>query len=459
MIVNFNSSEMLKEARLVLKEIEAIGFQAVIAGGAVRDILLGQEPHDIDIATNMSMPFLEKLFTCHDIGKSKDFGLVVVRRGEFSFEIAQFRSDGKYSDGRRPDSVEFVSSFKEDAARRDFTINAMGIQSNGTILDFFNGQQDLAEGLIRTVGEPEQRFEEDKLRMLRAFRFAAKLNFTIDPVTMIAIKDMASTINAVSPERIRDELCKMAVTGRFYSALIGMWTTHLLDHILPEVSNLQFVDQKDIVRGIHLEGDAFNHTVFTVKHSPPTLILQLSALFHDVGKALTRTVNEKGHIQFLEHDEKSVEMTEVIMKRLKFDSETMQKVLVLVKNHMRFHCIGEHASVKVIRRVIREIGPELTSALLDLAEADCISCLPKENYVPKLREKVQKVFDSPMPVRRKAILSGREIMILLSIPQGPEIGRIQQILIELEDDLAEKDEVLTPKMAEDFLREGKHVIG
>ncbi len=446
MTVDTTKYPIIIEAIKILKMIESYGAEAVIAGGAVRDLVMGNVPHDVDIATNMGMDQLEKLFPCHDIGKSKDFGLVVAKSGDFTFEIAHYRKDGEYSDGRRPDSVELVSTFKDDAARRDFTINAMGLTSGGEILDFFGGLEDIRNGVICAVGDPIKRFQEDHLRMLRAIRFSTRFSFEISKETKDGIVKMAPCIKSVSSERIRDELCKMTIIN-FDVAVADMYSLGILRHILPEVSGLRSVDQKDLVRNLHMEGSVLIHTVFAMYHSPNTPLAQFAALFHDLGKVSTRTVNESGHVQFLEHEIKSVEITERVMKRLKFDNDMIQKVITLVKNHMRFHSTGAKSSVSMIRRAIRDIGVDLIVPLLDLAEADCKACLPVDNYVPELRVKVQKVIDSPIPVRRKAVLSGNEIMEVVKLPPGPQIGRFQNMLIELEDAMAEKDEVLTKEIA------------
>ncbi len=445
--INFEEYPILFEAKKVLDTIARLGYEAVIVGGAVRDLVMGNVPNDIDIATNMDINFLSKIYDCHDIGKSKDFGLIVIRSGDFLFEVAQYRTDGTYSDGRHPDHVEFAKNFFEDAARRDFTINAMGINLNGELLDYFGGLEDIKNKVIKMVGSPRERIEEDKLRMLRALRFSAKFQFSIDPLTMTAIKEFSKTITDVSIERIRDELVKTCESGYFYSMILLMHSLGLLQVVIPEVSNLYSVEQKDAVRNIHMEGNAFNHTILCMKCAKSSVLIQLAALFHDVGKAYTRTVSEEGKIQFLEHHEKSAGMTEAIMRRLKFDNDTISKVVILVKNHMCFHR-NKDISVRSIRKIIRKVGESLVHDLLDLTEADCCSNYPVQNYVPDLRVKVQKVLDSPILIQRKAIISGNGIMLLLNIGPGKLIGEIQSFLLDVEDEYAENEEVFTIEMAE-----------
>jgi tRNA nucleotidyltransferase (CCA-adding enzyme) len=224
---------MLKKGIEVLKILEKHG-QAYITGGAVRDIITGEKtPDDIDIATNVPMEKIEELFKTHDIGANKDFGIVVVDYKGESFEVAQFRKDGTYSDGRRPDKIEVLASFKGDAERRDFTINAMAVDSKGNIIDYFDGQKDIKNKLIKAVGDPEKRFSEDYLRMLRAVRFSSRLGMDIDPDTISAIKNTAVKIKDISPERITKELLKMAKQEgtQLADAILMLDKADLLKHI------------------------------------------------------------------------------------------------------------------------------------------------------------------------------------------------------------------------------------
>jgi len=227
----------IKAGLCVLKKLEKFG-QAYFVGGCVRDIILEQPSHDIDIATNCPMKFIEEKFETFDIGSNKDFGILCIKQEGFDFEVAQFRTDGDYSNGRQPDSVQFVNDFKEDAQRRDFTINSMALDSKGNLLDYFGGIQDLKDGVIRTVGNPIQRFDEDYLRMLRAVRFSARFGFEIEVPTMNAIIHRADKIMSLSVERIRDELLKMAELNgdKFCNAIERLMELHLLREIIPEIS-------------------------------------------------------------------------------------------------------------------------------------------------------------------------------------------------------------------------------
>lgn len=240
-----NRNPELKTAVKILSQIEKKGYKAYLVGGCVRDVILGIDPHDVDIATNMPLGELEELYKTHDIGKSKTFGIVVVNVGGYSFEVANFRKDGKYQDGRRPDKITISASFEKDAERRDFTINAMGIDKEGNIIDYFDGRRDIQDKVLKTVGDPKKRFSEDYLRMMRLGRFSAKLNLTIDKPTKKAAQRLSKNIKDLSSERIKEELFKAASLGgkKFARYLEILDELKLLRYILPSVLNLKYFKQ------------------------------------------------------------------------------------------------------------------------------------------------------------------------------------------------------------------------
>lgn len=224
----------------LLQNIEQLGGEAVICGGAVRDILLNKPAHDIDIATNVDIDEIEKNFETHDIGKSKDFGIVTVKWGDYHFEVANYRSETGYSDNRRPDQVTKVKSFEQDSERRDLTFNSLGLDRHGTIIDYQNGIEDLKNGIVRAVGNAKERFIEDSLRILRVARFAAKFGFKIDPDTRTAMIDLGHLVDNVSAERIHDEMFKASTSGTTLANYIEhLDDTGLLTRILPEIKDLQ----------------------------------------------------------------------------------------------------------------------------------------------------------------------------------------------------------------------------
>jgi len=304
-----NRIPMLKTGIDILNRILSIGNDmgmdkplAYIVGGTIRDIITGdKEPDDIDIATNVPIDELEKHFKTHDIGANKDFGIIVVSQDGEDFEIANFRADGEYSDGRRPDDVEIVMDFKKDAERRDFTINAMGVDKDGNVVDYFDGKGDIKNKILKTVGDPEKRFQEDYLRMWRAVRFASRMDFKIDDKTMKAIKSNSKRTVGLAVERIMKELKKMAGQSgsKFANAIETLINTGLLQYILPEI--IQMDDFEHSVEH-HPEGNVLQHTLAALKNSESVNpIINLAILFHDIGKIKTHSISDKDMHQYIGH--------------------------------------------------------------------------------------------------------------------------------------------------------------
>ncbi len=333
-------------AEAIVKRLRAEGYAAYFAGGCVRDLLLGREPQDFDVATNARPDVVLEMFP-RTFSVGAHFGVVLVadevEGGEIVTEIATFRNDGVYSDGRHPDAVRFSDSAEEDVKRRDFTINGMLLDPivlhgsgdvGSAVLDFVGGRDDLAAGLVRAIGEPRLRFEEDKLRMLRAVRFAARFGFEIEERTAAAIRALASKIEQVSRERVRDELTKMLTEGRARRAFELLDATGLLREVLPEIAKMHGVEQPP---QFHPEGDVWVHTLLLLEKlqegCSPTLAW--GALLHDVGKPATfRRAPDR--IRFDGHVEVGVRIAEEILRRLRFSSEETSQILSLIENHMRF---------------------------------------------------------------------------------------------------------------------------
>ncbi len=272
-----------KGFRLV-KEIKALeeGSTAYIVGGAVRDFILGRECDDIDIATSVDIDVIEKHFPTHDIGSNKDFGVIVVEFEGEVFEISNYRADGEYTDGRRPDSVKVGVDTHTDSCRRDFTINAMYMDEDENIIDFHGGQEDIKNGIIRCVGDARDRFNEDYLRMLRAIRFAATLDFEIDSYERTIIKDFRKQISKISTERIWKEFWKMANSDNFYRGIRVMDELGILEGILPEIT---LTKKYDHYREHHPEGGVFSHIMGVVSQlDNKPAVVKLGGLFHDIGK-------------------------------------------------------------------------------------------------------------------------------------------------------------------------------
>ena len=330
----------------IVERLRAAGYDAYFAGGCVRDLLLGHEPADFDIATSARPDTVLAMFP-RTFAVGAHFGVVLVCETidghEIVTEVATFRSDNAYSDGRRPDSVRFSDSAEEDVIRRDFTINGMLLdpqvfrETGGlepAILDYVGGRADLAAGLIRAIGDPAKRFAEDKLRMLRAVRFAARFAFELEAETEAAIRRFASDIRQVSCERIRDELTRMLTEGRARRAFELLDRTGLLREVLPEIDRMHGVEQPP---EYHPEGDVFTHTMILLEQLAagvsPTLAW--GALLHDVGKPATFQPGP-GRIRFNGHVEVGVRIAEDIARRLRFSNEETSQIVSLVENHMRF---------------------------------------------------------------------------------------------------------------------------
>jgi poly(A) polymerase len=339
-------------AREIAVALRAAGHQAYFAGGCVRDLLLGVEPKDFDVATSATPDVVMGMFAkTYSVGAH--FGVVLVctsdgEGGEIATEVATFRHDGAYSDGRRPDAVRFSTDAREDVLRRDFTINGMlldplAFEKIGdaavATLDYVNGREDLAKHVVHAIGDPALRFAEDKLRMLRAVRFASRLEFEIEPRTMAAIRASAPEIGQVSCERIRDELTLMLTEGHARRAFELLDATGLLAQVLPEIVKMHGVEQPP---QFHPEGDVWVHTMLLLEKLKPGVSATLAwgALLHDIGKPATFQPPDPkkpdDRIRFNGHVEVGVRIAEEILKRLRFSNEDTEQIVALVKNHMRF---------------------------------------------------------------------------------------------------------------------------
>jgi poly(A) polymerase len=341
-----------RAAREVLAALRAAGHQAYFAGGCVRDLLLGVQPKDFDVATSATPNIVMGMFAkTYSVGAH--FGVILVcvpdgEDGEIATEVATFRHDGAYSDGRRPDTVRFSADSREDVLRRDFTINGMLLDPvvfektgdpGSATLDYVGGQEDLRAHILRAIGDPALRFAEDKLRMLRAVRFASRLEFAIEPRTMAAIRAAAPEIGQVSSERIRDELTLMLTEGHARRAFELLDATGLLAHVLPEALRMKGVEQPP---QFHPEGDVWVHTMMLLEKLKPGVSSTLAwgALLHDIGKPATFQPPDPkkpgDRIRFNGHVEVGVRIAEEILGRLRFSNEDTEQIVALVKNHMRF---------------------------------------------------------------------------------------------------------------------------
>lgn len=324
-------------ANRICTTLRAKGYQAYLVGGCVRDIVLGREPVDYDVATDSTPDEVARIFPA-SLPVGAQFGVVVVSDDSAQVEIATFRSDVGYSDGRHPDRVEYAKTPRDDVRRRDFTINALLLDpESGEVLDFVGGRDDLRAGIIRAIGDADQRFGEDKLRMMRAVRFAARFGYTIEPATFDAIKRHAPRIREVSAERLRDELTKLLTEGAARRAFELLDETGLLEQVLPEIARMKGVEQPP---EFHPEGDVWRHTLMMLEGLKPggSATLAWGVLLHDVGKPPTfkPPAGPGGRIRFDEHVEVGTAMAREICRRLRFSNEDTEQIAALVANHLRF---------------------------------------------------------------------------------------------------------------------------
>ena len=341
------------------------GFQALLVGGCVRDLLLNRPPQDWDVATDATPDQILSLFPNSNLVGAQ-FGVVLVREEAAQVEVATFRSDGVYEDGRRPANVRFEKSPIEDAARRDFTINALFLDpANGEILDFVGGREDLRRQVIRAIGDPEARFREDHLRLLRAVRFAARLGFRIEPATFHAIHRLAPEVRTVAPERVRDELTRILTEGAASRGFELLDAGGLLDQVLPEISAMKGVEQPP---EFHPEGDVWVHTLLLIeKLDRPTPTLAWGALLHDAGKP--STFQRADRIRFNGHVEAGVEVARHLLNRLRFSRDDADQILALIANHMKFKDAFDMRE-STLKRFVRQPAFE---EHLELHRLDCLS--------------------------------------------------------------------------------------
>jgi len=463
---------MQEHATNIVRELRERGFQAYFAGGCVRDTLLDVEPADYDVATDATPPQVMRIFP-ETYAVGAQFGVVLVplktpreaptqpKEGWVGHphpdstehpgaaaafpsehpnyvEVATFRNDGTYTDGRHPDRVSYATDPREDVQRRDFTINGLLMDplDGNRVLDFVGGRDDLKAGIIRAIGEPERRFAEDKLRMLRAVRFAARLDYTIEPQTYAAIQRLAPGIEQVSRERVRDELTKMLTEGHARRAFELLDSIGLLKEVLPEVDRMHGVEQPP---EFHPEGDVWIHTLLLLEKLPPrcSRALAWGALLHDVGKPPTFRV-APDRIRFDGHVEVGTRMAEEICHRLHFSNEDTRQIVALVANHMRF-ADAERMKESTLKRFLRL--PRFDEHLA-LHRIDCLSSHGNLALYDFVRGRLQQTPEEE--IRPKPLLTGEDL-IGLGYQPGPQFSDILSAVedAQLEGILHSKEDALT----------------
>ncbi len=459
--------EIPAEIKKIAKILSKNGFEAFLVGGCVRDLLMAKKPKDWDIATSARPEDVLKIFP--EAKYENRFGTVILpqrhKNKEIStvVEITTYRREKGYSDRRHPDKVYFEDSLAKDLERRDFTINALALNinqaplppelekfaqkiKNWQIIDLFGGQKDIKNKIIRTVGEPNDRFREDALRLLRAVRFACQLGFKIEPKTARAIAKMAGAIKFTAKERLRDELIKILASPQPAEGILLLQKTNLLHYLIPELEQGIGVSQKG-----HHTYSVFKHSVLSLKHCPsPSWQVRLAALLHDIGKPKTRRLIN-GEVTFYNHELVSARLTEKIMRRLRFKNKDIEKVVTLVKNHMFYYNVGEVTAASV-RRLISKVGRQNLKDLIDLRIADRLgSGVPKAKpyKLRHLEYMLEKVQNDPVSVKMLKI-NGNDLMQILKIKPGPRIGAILDILLAevIEDPAKNNKKYLTARSRE-----------
>jgi len=434
-------NEELKYALDIMKKLKDSGYESLIVGGFARDLIMGRPGNDIDITTNASPDQVEKVFgKVIDIGKNKAMGVSVVPYKGYQYEIATYRTDA-YEDltkGKGADKVKLVTSFKDDASRRDLTINQLGINSDGEIIDHFGGLEDLKNKVISTVGDPNLRFKEDQVRSLRTARFASRFDFNISPETIEAMKKNAPEIAKVSRERIYKELNKMAEGSgpQFARAIEILNDTGLLKYILPEIAKLAELEHS---KDHHPEKDkdgkhtVLAHVIEALKSNPlKDRLINLSILFHDVGKSVTHELDAEGIHRYFGHAQEADKIIDDLAKRLTMDLKTKKTIQFAAINHMKMHDLLKISNNKIAQLM----DNDAFDILVKVSEADAKSrgklfdAKGWQKIIDKIAELTERFKDRKAIEAIKKVVNGNWVMQLTGLKGGPEVGRIINTTVE-----------------------------
>ncbi len=420
MLVNLS-----KGAKKVIENLRNHGFSAYAVGGAVRDALLGKEPYDFDVTTDATPDQVKSLFS-HTVDTGIAHGTVTVLIDKEPVEVTTFRTDGEYTDNRKPDTVTLVKDVREDLARRDFTVNALCYNDDEGILDLFCGIDDLKNKIIRAIGVPEERFHEDALRILRGVRFSVQLGFEIEEKTYQAIKNCAHLVQNLSVERIAQELDKMLMSPVPDTAIKILYETGVLEYIMPEMVKC-FGQAQNIKWHIY---DVGNHTAQVIKNCPEILHLRYAALMHDWGKPYCLGKNDDGEDTFRNHAKISEELADKFTKKYKFSNERRDKILRLVK----YHDIEILPEKKYVRRAINKVGDDVFCDLIALKRADCLSqnlelTAPRLTYLNTLDGLYREIKENKEVFSIKSLAVNGNDLIALGF-SGKEIGEVLNELLK-----------------------------
>ncbi len=419
--------EMPDAARHIIEELNKEGFEAYIVGGCVRDSLLNKTPDDWDITTSAE-PYQVKEIFKRTIDTGIEHGTVTVMFGKEGYEVTTYRIDGKYENHRRPESVSFTKSLEEDLKRRDFTINAMAYNDETGLVDLFGGMEDLEKRVIRCVGNPIERFNEDALRILRAVRFAAQLGFEIDEETECAIKNLAKDLKEISAERIQTELTKL-ITSDNPGMLETAYRLGITAVILPEF-DLMMETPQNIKHHIY---DVGHHTLKVMENVPKDKVLRYAALLHDSGKPASKKQDDEGFDHFAGHNVISEEIADKVLKRLKMDNDTIKKIKNLVYWHD--YGIGGEITIKSFRRAMSKMGIENFSDFIAIRRADMLAQSmykreEKEENIRKMKEMYDTVVSEKQCLKIKDLAINGNDLIALGMKPGKEMGETLKYLLD-----------------------------
>lgn len=419
------NTEIPGEVLQIINTLYANGYEAFIVGGCVRDGIMGKNPSDWDIATNAVPDEVKKLFE-KTVDTGIKHGTVTIVINGVNYEVTTFRVDGLYLDNRRPESVEFTASIEEDLARRDFTVNAIAMNPVKGIVDPCGGIRDIESKTIRAVGNPNERFQEDALRMLRAVRFSAQLGFQIEKKTLESIEKNSALIKNISSERIRDELTKMLMSDNPLAFSL-LFDTKLLKYIMPEFENCFLTVQNNPYHVYNVAVHILNSVAAVEKDK----ILRWTMLLHDIGKPAVKTTDDKNIDHFYNHPQKSIEMAKKILARLRFDNKSKERILRLI----RFHDMNIRPEAKAVRKAVSKVGDDIFPDLLKVIEADKRAQNPKffeerTKTIKQIRELYKDIKEKGQCISLKDLsISGHDLMAL-GFKQGKGIKKALDILLE-----------------------------
>lgn len=416
-----------KNVRFCLKKLEEYGFEGYVVGGCVRDALLGLEPQDHDMCTDATPKEIAQIFKKQELVRNGEkHGTIGVVLGGQVYEITTFRTEGTYSDGRHPDSVEFVRDLREDLSRRDFTINAMAYSPKTGFIDLFGGQQDLQDGILRTVGEPEKRFTEDALRILRGVRFAVRFDLMVEPKTLQAMTKLAPLMDKLAKERVYTELCKLLP---LINAQQLLQFEPIITQAIPELKSTVGFDQ----RSPHHAYDVYTHTAYVVEALPADLTLRFAGLLHDISKPEVFTQDENGRGHFYEHAQKGAQAANEVLTALRVPTNLRQQVVLLIEHHMT----PIEANKRLLKRRIRQLGMDTLQQLLTLQKADFCSKGVEETSetdfteIDRLLAEIAQE-DACLTIKDLAV-NGNDLLEL-GVEAGPAIGQCLEHLLDLVQD-------------------------